>query len=107
MISVRLLGAAIFLVAALVTTLVSNAAAVALTMPLALAAGSGAGLSAHAITITVIVGCSASFATPMAYQTNLMVMGPGGYTMGDFARFGLPLVLIFGVLAVALVPAIY
>tara|TARA_R110000787_G_scaffold249816_6_gene355422 strand:- start:1842 stop:3626 length:1785 start_codon:yes stop_codon:yes gene_type:complete len=103
----RLLILAIFAVAALVTTLVSNAAAVALTMPLALAAGSGAGLSAHAITITVIVGCSASFATPMAYQTNLMVMGPGGYTLGDFMRFGTPLVLIFGFLAVLLIPIIY
>ncbi len=103
----RLLVLAIFAVAALVTTLVSNAAAVALTMPLALAAGSGAGLSAHAITITVIVGCSASFATPMAYQTNLMVMGPGGYTLGDFMRFGTPLVLIFGFLAVLLIPIIY
>lgn len=105
--SPRLVVAAIFAVAALVTTLVSNAAAVALTMPLALAAGSGAGLSPHAVTITVIVGCSASFATPMAYQTNLMVMGPGGYTVGDFARFGLPLVAIFGLLAVVIVPLIY
>ena len=43
----------------------------------------------------------------MAYQTNLMVMGPGGYTLGDFMRFGTPLVLIFGFLAVLLIPIIY
>lgn len=98
---------AIFGVSALVTTLVSNAAAVALTMPLALAAGGGAGLSPHAVTIAVIVGCSASFATPMAYQTNLMVMGPGGYTVGDFMRFGAPLVILFGLIATLLIPAIY
>ena len=103
----RLVVLAIFVVAAGVTTLVSNAAAVALTMPLALAAGGAAGLSAHAVTITVIVGCSASFATPMAYQTNLMVMGPGGYTVGDFLRFGAPLVVVFGLLATWLIPLLY
>ncbi len=103
----RLLVLAIFSVAALVTTLISNAAAVALTMPLALAAGGAAGLSSHAVTITVIAGCSASFATPMAYQTNLMVMGPGGYTVGDFMRFGGPLVLIFGLITVWLIPLLY
>ena len=103
----RLLVLAIFVVAALVTTLISNAAAVALTMPLALAAGGAAGLTPHAVTIAVIVGCSASFATPMAYQTNLMVMGPGGYTVGDFMRFGGPLVVIFGAIAVALIPLLY
>ncbi|MGB0955060.1 MAG: SLC13 family permease, partial [Panacagrimonas sp.] len=103
----RLVVGAIFLTTALVTTLVSNAAAVALSMPLALAAGHGVGLSAHAVTMTVMIGCTSSFATPMAYQTNLMVMGPGGYRLGDFLRFGLPLVALFGIMTVILIPIIY
>jgi di/tricarboxylate transporter len=57
--------------------------------------------------MTVIIGASASFASPMAYQTNLMVMGPAGYTFGDYVKFGLPLVLLVGIVTTIVAPLVY
>ncbi len=105
--SSHLFVASIFIVSAAVTTLISNAAAVALVLPLAMSAAVAAGMNVHAAALTVLIGASASFASPMAYQTNLMVMGPGGYTPADFFRFGMPLVLLSGTLTTLLIPLIY
>ena len=57
--------------------------------------------------ICIMMGASASFATPIGYQTNLMVYGPGGYRFGDYFRFGSPLNLIVGVVSVTLAPMIW
>jgi di/tricarboxylate transporter len=54
-----------------------------------------------------MVAASASFATPIGYQTNLMVMNAGGYRFADFIRIGLPLTLLVGVMTVALAPVIW
>lgn len=57
--------------------------------------------------ITLMVAASASFATPVGYQTNLMVFNVGGYRFGDFMRIGIPLTLLVGIITIALVPLIW
>ncbi len=89
---VALLAAA-YLVGALATELMTNSAAAALVFPLVVAAAEAAGLPLMPFVMVLMVAVSASFSTPVGYQTNLMVYGPGGYRFGDFLRFGLPLQL--------------
>ncbi len=89
----------------------ANAAAV-LMFPIAVSTadvlgGPGAGLSAMPFVIAVAMGAVASFATPIGYQTNLMVMGPGGYRFGDYVRIGLPLSLLVWLTSVLLIPHIW
>lgn len=86
----------IYVATALLTELVTNNAAAALMFPLAVAAGEHAGLPFVAVALVVMMAASASFSTPIGYQTNLMVYGPGGYRFGDFVRFGLPMQLVLG-----------
>jgi len=57
--------------------------------------------------VSVMVAASASFSTPIGYQTNLMVYNAGGYRFGDFVRIGVPLTLLVGLLTVALVPLVW
>jgi di/tricarboxylate transporter len=57
--------------------------------------------------VTVAIAASFAFATPIGYQTNLMVYGPGGFRFTDFIRIGLPLQVLVGVLAVILLYAVY
>lgn len=97
----------IFGLTCLVSTTITNSAAVIILFPVVLVFGQNAGLSAEAVTVTLIVGASASFVTAIAYQTNLMVQGIGRYSSGDFARVGIPLVLLFGATALLLIPFIY
>ncbi|HBS29093.1 MAG TPA: SLC13 family permease [Phycisphaerales bacterium] len=87
----------------LFTVFISNNAAAVLMFPLALGAARAGGLDPMAAMVCVAVGASAEFSTPLGYQTNLMVMGPGGYKWLDFVRFGAPLTVLSG--AVALVAA--
>jgi di/tricarboxylate transporter len=74
--------------------------AAALMFPIALGAAASAGLDPRAAALVTMVAASASFATPIGYQTNLMVQGPGGYRFTDYLRIGLPLGLLVGATAV-------
>jgi di/tricarboxylate transporter len=85
---------AVTLAATLLTELVTNNAAAALLFPIAVATAATAGLDPRPFAIAVAVAASASFLTPIGYQTNTMVYGPGGYRFGDYARLGLPLTII-------------
>jgi di/tricarboxylate transporter len=91
----------------LLTELVSNAAAMALMFPIALAAAAQMGLEPRAFLIATTVAASFSFSTPLGYQTNLMVYGPGGYRFTDFTRVGLPLQLLLAAASLLIIPALW
>jgi di/tricarboxylate transporter len=85
------------------TELLSNATAAALVFPIAMQAATAesGGFDPKYAAIIVMIGASASFATPIGYQTNLMVQGPGGYRFSDYMKIGIPLGFLTGVVAVA------
>ena len=89
------------------TELVTNNAAAALMFPIALVAASAVEADPRPFAIAVAIAASLSLATPLGYQTNLMVYGPGGYRFSDFLRMGVPLQLLLGVLAVALIAVLW
>ena len=76
------------------SSIITNNAAAALVLPIALTSAATFGIDARAAAVAVALSASASFMTPIAYQTNLMVYGPGGYRFGDYARLGTPLTLV-------------
>lgn len=84
----------IFLTVAVLTNLLSNAATAVLFTPIAISAATQAGLDPTPFVFAVIYGANCCFATPIAYQTNLLVMGPGHYRFVDYIRFGGPLVIV-------------
>ena len=86
--------AAIVLATLALTELITNNAAAALIFPIATAAATQAGLDPRPFAIAVALAASAAFLTPIGYQTNMMVYGPGGYRFGDFARLGFPLTIL-------------
>ncbi|MFQ5889938.1 MAG: SLC13 family permease [Gemmatimonadota bacterium] len=95
--------AAVFIATMVLTELVSNTATAALMFPIALAAAATQGLDPRPFIIAITAAASLSLSTPLGYQTNLMVYGPGGYRFLDFTRVGLPLQLVLGVIAVAVI----
>lgn len=76
------------------TELITNAAAVVLAFPIAVDVAEQTGLDPRLVIIGVAVAGSASFLTPVGYQTNMMVYGPGGYRFSDYLRLGVPLSLV-------------
>ncbi len=89
--------AAVFAIGSLLSSVVTNAAAAAMILPVAATAAEDAGIGIAPVALVVMVATSAAFATPAAYQTHMMVYGPGGYRGRDFLRLGLPLQLLVGV----------
>ena len=99
--------AIVYFVTMLFTNLITAKAAGVLVFPIALAAAASLGVSYMPFAIAVMVAAAASFATPIGYQTNLMVFGPGGYRYSDFLRIGGPLsVLIWG-LSIIIIPRVW
>lgn len=92
--SPAVLMSGLFLVIAIITNFLSNNATAVLFTPIAIAAANRLGIDPLPIIATVILGANASFATPIGYQTNLLVMGAGHYRYRDFVIYGAPLVLI-------------
>jgi di/tricarboxylate transporter len=103
----HLVLAAIYFVTMLFTELMSNNAAAVLVFPIAWQTAADMGLNPMPFVIAVTVAASCGFATPMGYQTNLMIYGPGGYKFSDYIRFGGLLNLIVMAVTVALAPLIW
>jgi di/tricarboxylate transporter len=91
----------------MLTELITNNAAAALMFPLAASASIELGADFKPFAFCVMMAASASFATPVGYQTNLMVMAPGGYRYSDYLRLGVPLNLILWATCVTLAPLIW
>lgn len=92
--------AAIYILTNVLTTMLTNQASAVLVFPIAMATAQEIGASPHAFAIAVAVAASAEFATPIGYQTNLMVMSPGGYRFTDYTRVGLPLNILIAIVAI-------
>jgi di/tricarboxylate transporter len=97
----------IYLITALFSAVITNNAAAVLMFPIALASADRLEANVVAFAITIMVAASASFATPIGYQTNLMVYGPGGYRFTDYLWIGLPLTLLVGLITVLIVPLVW
>ena len=99
--------AAIYLLAMLMTEMITNNAAAVLMFPFCLETAKLLDVSPRPFVMALVLAASASFATPIGYQTNMMVYGPGGYRFSDFLRVGAPLNLTLWVVAVMLIPLIW
>lgn len=101
------LVAALYLATMTITEVLSNNAAAVLLTPIAIALAEQTGLPAKGLVLAVAFGASASFILPIGYQTNLLVMGPGGYRFSDYPRLGLPLSLALFATATILIPVLW
>jgi di/tricarboxylate transporter len=95
------------LITAVLGQLISNTATALVVIPIAISAAAAFGVSGRPMLMAVNVMSAAAFLTPVATPGNMMVMGPGGYHFGDYAKLGLPLLVWFGVVAVGLVPLVW
>jgi di/tricarboxylate transporter len=104
---------AIYVITSLATEVITNNAAVVLVFPIAVNAvekieiATSTDVSLMPFVIAIMIGGSASFATPLGYQTNLMVYGPGGYRFADFLRIGVPMNIVIGITTVLLTPLVF
>ena len=95
--------AAVLVISMFLSDIVNNTAAAVLMAPIALGVAGGLSVSPDPFLMAVAVGASAAFLTPIGHQSNLLVMGPGGYRFGDYWRLGLPLEALITVVAVPLI----
>lgn len=94
---------AIYLATNLLTEIITNNAATVIMFPIALKVSEKAAVDPLALAIIVAIAASASFSTPIGYQTNMIVYGPGGYTFKDYLKVGIPLNIIVMVVTVCIV----
>jgi di/tricarboxylate transporter len=99
--------ALVFVAASLLTAVATNNVAAVLVFPIAVQAANAIGVSPLPYLVTLMVAASAAFATPIGYQTNLMVFNVGGYRFSDFLRIGAPLTLLVGLVTVLVVPLVW
>ena len=99
--------ATIYFITMILTEISSNVATAIIMVPIAIAVSNQLGLEPRPFVFTVAFAASSSFITPIGYQTNLMVYGPGGYKFSDYTRVGLPLSLILLVSAVLIIPKLW
>ena len=95
---------AVYLLTSVLTEVLSNNAAAVLLTPICLGIAVQLGIDPKPLLVAITFGASASFATPIGYQTNTMVMGPGGYLFRDFLRIGVPLNILLAIVATLLIP---
>ena len=103
----RVLLALIYLLTVILTEVSSNAATAIIMTPIAIAVTAQMGLDPRAFIFAVAFAASASFITPVGYQTNLMVYGPGGYKFSDYIKVGFPLALVFWIMAIIILPILW
>ncbi len=97
----------IYIITNILTEFITNVAAASIVFPIALASANSLSAEPTAFILAVAYGASASFLTPIGYQTNLMVYGPGGYKFRDFIKVGLPLAIMYMVLCIFVLKIIY
>lgn len=99
--------AGIYFITSFYTETITNNAAAALLVPIVLSVANQTGADPRPFLITVAIGASASFATPIGYQTNLMVYGPGGYRFKDFLKIGIPMNIFIGTVVITMIYFLY
>ncbi len=99
--------AALYIVTVALTEIASNNACGVVMFPIAISLAEHCNASPYPFVVAVMVGASAGFLTPIGYQTNLMVYGPGGYRISDFVRFGAPLTVLTAILTLVIVPRVW
>lgn len=92
----------VFLGCILMDAMVTNVVSAVFMFPISMTIASAQGASFMPFVIVVMVGASCSFISPVSYQTNLMVYGPGKYTFGDFVKIGVPLSILVGAITILL-----
>lgn len=96
--------AVLYLISSICTEFLSNNATVVLMAPVALSLGVALDVDPRPLAIAVCVAASASFATPIGYQTNTYVYSVGGYRFSDFAKIGIPLNLLYFIVSIIVIP---
>jgi di/tricarboxylate transporter len=102
-----LLVLVVYALTSFLTEVVSNNAVAVICTPIVIQLAHSLGVDPRPLVLTVMIGASASFATPIGYQTNTLVYGPGGYRFSDFIRFGVPLNVISAVVCTIFIPLFY
>lgn len=97
----------LYLMTIMFTEMITNNAVAAMLIPIAIGVATAGGYDSRPFIIAITLAASLSFVTPIGYQTNLMVMGPGGYRPTDYLRAGLPLAVVVTVTALILIPQIW
>ncbi|MFC0703332.1 SLC13 family permease [Marinobacter persicus] len=97
----------VYVVVSVLTEMLTNNAAAILMVPVVLSLTRTLGVDAEPFMIAIMMAASASFATPLGYQTNMMVLGPGGYRFSDFVRVGLPMNLLVGAASIVVIVLVY
>ena len=97
----------VLLTAMALTPFLNNAATALIMAPVAVQLATQLGLNADPLLMAVAIGCACDFLTPVGHQCNTLVMGPGGYRFGDYARLGLPLSIIVVVVSTILIPVVW
>ncbi|MDX8347595.1 SLC13 family permease [Cognatiyoonia sp. IB215446] len=98
---------AVYLLSSILTELVSNNAVAVVMTPIAIGLAGALGVDPRPLVVAVMIAASASFATPIGYQTNTLVYGPGGYRFSDFLKFGIPLNLSLAPIVSFVIPFIW
>ena len=95
---------AVFLLTTILTEIVSNNAVAVIMTPIAISLAAALGIDPRPLVVAVMIAASCAFATPIGYQTNTLVYGPGGYKFTDFMRIGMPLNLSMSLICSAAIP---
>ena len=98
---------ALFVITVIFGQLISSTATALVMIPVATSAADQLAVSARPVLMSLCVAAAVAFLTPVSTPANMMVMGPAGYRFGDYWKLGLPLVVLFGVVAVVLVPLVW